>query len=108
MIINSFAAETRGSILSPFTYEAELTLPLDCKIEIETCGICHSDIHMIDNDWRSSVYPFVGGHEIVGKVVEIGTDCIRVKMSNDVISRIDEYDFFILSPEQITEYLINK
>ena len=72
MIINSFAAETRGSILSPFTYEAELTLPLDCKIEIETCGICHSDIHMIDNDWRSSVYPFVGGHEIVGKVVEIG------------------------------------
>jgi alcohol/geraniol dehydrogenase (NADP+) len=84
MIINSFAAETRGSILSPFTYSAELTLPLECRIEVETCGICHSDIHMIDNDWKSSVYPFVGGHEVVGKVVEIGNMVGHLKIGDRV------------------------
>ena len=46
----------------------------DVRLEIECCGICHSDIHRIDNGWSASptTYPFVGGHEIVGKVVQKG------------------------------------
>lgn len=46
--------------------------PDDVEIDVETCGICHSDLSMLDNDWNLTEYPFVGGHEVVGRVAEIG------------------------------------
>lgn len=48
-------------------------LPTDfVEIEVESCGICHSDLSMRDNEWQMTEYPFVGGHEVIGKVVAMG------------------------------------
>ena len=45
----------------------------DVKLEIIYCGICHSDIHQVKNEWGNSMYPMVPGHEILGRVVEVGS-----------------------------------
>lgn len=71
--VNAFAAaEVRGS-LSPFSYEVDRLDSHEVLIEVTHCGICHSDIHLVDNDWRSSSYPLVPGHEVVGVVREMGS-----------------------------------
>ena len=44
----------------------------EVEIKISHCGVCHSDVHLIDNDWGISKYPFIPGHEIVGTVVAVG------------------------------------
>ena len=51
----------------------------DVKIEISYCGVCHSDIHTVRNDWGGSKYPVVPGHEIIGRVVEVGSDVSNFK-----------------------------
>lgn len=70
--VNAFAAaEVRGQ-LSPFSYEINGLQDHEVLLEVSHCGICHSDIHLVDNDWRSSQYPLVPGHEVVGVVREMG------------------------------------
>ena len=61
-----------GEVLQPFSYEAAELGPYDVEIGITHCGLCHSDIHLIDNDWGMSAYPLVPGHEIVGTVRAAG------------------------------------
>jgi uncharacterized zinc-type alcohol dehydrogenase-like protein len=61
--------------LSPYSYEPATLRAGDIEIEISHCGICHSDLHLIDNDWSSSTYPLVPGHEIVGTVSAAGGEC---------------------------------
>jgi len=51
----------------------------DVKIDILYCGVCHSDIHAKNNDWGNAKYPIVPGHEIIGKVVEIGSKVSKYK-----------------------------
>ena len=70
--INAYAAQDAGSKLTPFTYEVGEIAPHEVEIDITACGLCHSDLSMINNDWRASKYPLVAGHEIVGKVSAIG------------------------------------
>jgi D-arabinose 1-dehydrogenase-like Zn-dependent alcohol dehydrogenase len=53
--------------------------PYDCLIRVRACGICNSDIQMIDNDWGMSRYPLVPGHEVVGEVVELGSQVQHLK-----------------------------
>lgn len=72
MQVKAWAAMSVGSNLMPFEYELEIEGPYEVLVEVETCGICHSDIHMIDNDWGMSRYPLVPGHEVIGKVVAMG------------------------------------
>jgi uncharacterized zinc-type alcohol dehydrogenase-like protein len=72
---SAFAAPAAKQPLVPFDYEPRPLQPQDVEIEISHCGICHSDLHLIDNDWSSSVYPLVPGHEIVGTVVAAGDGC---------------------------------
>jgi uncharacterized zinc-type alcohol dehydrogenase-like protein len=72
MEVRGWAASGPGQELAPFSYELSVQGPFDVLVEVETCGICHSDIHMIDDDWRLSRYPLVPGHEVVGKVVAKG------------------------------------
>lgn len=72
MIIKGYAAMNAGEELSPFEYEPVELGPLDAEVEIEYCGLCHTDIHLIDNDMDNSEYPFIPGHEIVGKVSAAG------------------------------------
>jgi uncharacterized zinc-type alcohol dehydrogenase-like protein len=72
MIISAFAARAAKQPLEPYAYEPVALQPTDVEIEISHCGICHSDIHLIDDDWSRSKYPLVPGHEIVGTVAIAG------------------------------------
>jgi uncharacterized zinc-type alcohol dehydrogenase-like protein len=84
MPVNAYAAMAAGQQLQPFTYEADPLGPYDIKVKISHCGICHSDLHLIDNDWQVSRYPLVPGHEIIGEIVEMGSSVKRFKMGQRV------------------------
>lgn len=73
MRIKALAAAAKGAALTPFEYQAPELGPHDVLVKVDSCGICHSDVHMIDDDWRSSRYPLVPGHEVVGTVVRAGS-----------------------------------
>jgi uncharacterized zinc-type alcohol dehydrogenase-like protein len=72
MAINAYAALQAKQKLQPHTYDPAPLGPNEVEIEITHCGICHSDVHLIDNDWGISQYPLVPGHEIVGIVRSAG------------------------------------
>lgn len=72
MAIQCYAAMKEKGRLEPFKYEPKPLAPFDIDIDITHCGICHSDVHLIDNDWQLSEYPLVPGHEIVGVVTDVG------------------------------------
>ncbi|SFS14215.1 uncharacterized zinc-type alcohol dehydrogenase-like protein [Granulicella pectinivorans] len=72
--IHGLAVHAAGAHLLPFKYDAGELKPNEVAIRISHCGVCHSDIHLIDNDWGISKYPFIPGHEIVGTVTAIGAD----------------------------------
>lgn len=73
MQIKAFAAAAKGAGLTPFEYQAPELGPHDVLVKVQTCGVCRSDVHMIDDDWRFSRYPLVPGHEVVGTVVRAGS-----------------------------------
>ncbi len=75
----SWAAQSATSALAPFTIERREPLPSDVSIEILYCGVCHSDLHQVRNEWHNSVYPVVPGHEIVGRVVKVGSAVKKFK-----------------------------
>lgn len=68
----AYAAESATSGLAPFSLDRRAPRPDDVSIEIDYCGVCHTDIHFAQNDWGVSVYPVVPGHEIIGRVTAIG------------------------------------
>ncbi|MEW6411980.1 MAG: NAD(P)-dependent alcohol dehydrogenase [Candidatus Zixiibacteriota bacterium] len=72
MPIKCYAAMKAKGQLEKFQYEPMPLAPFDIDIDITHCGICHSDVHLIDNDWQITEYPIVPGHEIVGTVTDIG------------------------------------
>jgi uncharacterized zinc-type alcohol dehydrogenase-like protein len=65
--------------LAPFDFERREVGANDVLIEILYCGICHSDIHQARNEWENSIYPMVPGHEIVGRVAQVGAGVTRFK-----------------------------
>ncbi len=72
--IQGLAAHAAGAELLPFRYEPGALGARDVEIGITHCGICHSDLHLISNDWGISQYPFIPGHEVIGTITEVGTD----------------------------------
>lgn len=70
----AYAAESATSPLAPFNLERREPGPHDIQIEILFCGVCHSDIHTVRNEWKGTTYPVVPGHEIVGRVTKVGKD----------------------------------
>jgi len=68
----AYAAQSATSLLAPFTIERRKPRSHDVLIDILYCGVCHSDIHMARNDLGFSIFPLVPGHEIIGRVVEVG------------------------------------
>jgi alcohol/geraniol dehydrogenase (NADP+) len=70
--VNAFAAFEKGPSLQPYTYDAGPLGVEQVEIAVTHCGICHSDLSMIDNEWGMSGYPLVPGHEVVGTVREAG------------------------------------
>jgi uncharacterized zinc-type alcohol dehydrogenase-like protein len=71
--IHGFGVHAAGAQLLPYKYDPGALRPNEVEIKISHCGVCHSDVHLIDNDWGMSKYPFVPGHEIVGTVVAVGS-----------------------------------
>ncbi len=73
-MIKAYAALEAGAELKPFEYDPGPLGSQDVEIEVEHCGICHSDLSMLDNDWGMTQYPFVPGHEVVGKISAVGAN----------------------------------
>ena len=69
----AYAAQSATSSLAPFTLTRREPLAQDVVIEILYCGVCHSDLHQARNEWHNTIYPCVPGHEIVGRVVKVGS-----------------------------------
>jgi uncharacterized zinc-type alcohol dehydrogenase-like protein len=69
---SAYAAFDRSSPLRPFDFNRRDTGPTDVRIEISHCGVCHSDLHTARSEWPGTVYPCVPGHEIVGRVTQVG------------------------------------
>lgn len=70
--VKAYASKTKKSLLEPYVVIRRDLRPLDVKIRIDYCGICHSDLHQINNDWGLSVYPTIPGHEVIGHVEDVG------------------------------------
>lgn len=70
---HGLAAHAAGAQLLGYKYDPGPIGPFEVAVKISHCGVCHSDIHLVDNDWGISKYPFIPGHEIVGTIVEVGS-----------------------------------
>lgn len=70
--IHAYAAINKGDKLKPFEYAPGALGADQVEIAVEYCGVCHSDLSMLDNDWGMTEYPLVPGHEVVGKIKAIG------------------------------------
>jgi len=78
------AAKDSSGHLAPFQFTRRPTGPEDVRFKVLFCGICHSDLHQIKNDWGASKYPMVPGHEIVGTVTEVGSAVKNFKVGETV------------------------
>jgi len=76
---HAYAAQNAQSPLAPFELERRGLREHDVHIEVMFCGVCHSDLHQVRNEWSNSIYPVVPGHEIVGRVTEVGPAVTRYK-----------------------------
>ncbi len=79
---HGYAATGPDSDLTPFSFERRDPGARDVQIEILYCGICHTDLHQVRNDWKNSTYPMVPGHEIVGRVTAIGSEVTKFKVGD--------------------------
>ena len=77
--IPAYAAQNAKSPLAPFKIKRRDPGPHDIQIDILFCGVCHSDLHTVRNEWTNSVYPVVPGHEIIGRVTKAGAQVRNFK-----------------------------
>jgi uncharacterized zinc-type alcohol dehydrogenase-like protein len=70
--IQSWAAKAASAALEPYEFDPGPLGPEEVEVAVEHCGICHSDLSMIDGEWKITAYPFVPGHEAVGTIVALG------------------------------------
>jgi uncharacterized zinc-type alcohol dehydrogenase-like protein len=84
MTIQAYAAHKASGKLESFEYELGSLKPDEVEIDVEYCGICHSDLSMLKNEWGITRYPFVPGHEVIGKVAEVGNMVTHLKVGQYV------------------------
>jgi alcohol dehydrogenase (NADP+) len=77
MKVYAYAAQSADTPLGPFAIERRAIGPADVAIDILFCGVCHSDLHAARGEWGGTAYPIVPGHEIVGRVREVGAEVTR-------------------------------
>ncbi len=82
--VKSYAAHSPTGRLGLFQFDRRTPRVDDVVIEVLYCGVCHSDIHNVRNDWGNAQYPMVPGHEIVGRVLEVGPEVTRFKAGDRV------------------------
>lgn len=80
----AYAVHASDAPLGPWSFDRREPLPKDVLIDIQYCGVCHTDIHFARNEWGNSIYPMVPGHEIVGVVKQVGSDVTRFKVGDHV------------------------
>lgn len=83
-MIKAYAAHAKGSEFLPFEYEPGSLDHHDVEIAVQSCGICHSDLSMWQNDWGMTTYPFVGGHEVSGTIAAVGSHVTNLKVGDKV------------------------
>ncbi len=77
-----YAAKHSFSSLKPLTFDRREPGVTDVAIDILFCGVCHSDIHQVKNEWSNTLYPCLPGHEIVGRVAQVGAQVTRFKQGD--------------------------
>ncbi|ENU79192.1 hypothetical protein F975_02966 [Acinetobacter sp. ANC 3789] len=82
--IRSYAALTAKSALVAYEFDAGELQPHQVEVKVEYCGLCHSDLSIIDNDWGVSQYPVVAGHEVIGKIIRLGSEAKGLKLGQRV------------------------
>ena len=83
-MIRAYAAPEAGAALAPFEYDPGPLAPGDVEIDVIACGICHSDLSMLNNDWGMTQYPFVPGHEVIGQVGAVGEQVTHLTVGQKV------------------------
>ncbi len=83
-MIAGYAAMEPKAALQPFSYQPGELGPHGVELEVTHCGLCYSDIHLIDDDWKKSRYPFIPGHEVVGTVVRRGSEVAHLAIGQRV------------------------
>lgn len=83
-IIHAYAAMQAGADLEAYQFDAGELQAHQVEVKVEYCGLCHSDISVIHNDWHSSVYPVVAGHEIIGTITQLGSEAKGLKVGQRV------------------------
>ena len=79
-----YAAKAAGALLEPFTYEAPPLGDQDIRVSVTHCGVCHTDLHAVDDRYELFSFPLVPGHEIVGKVSEVGRGVSDLRIGDRV------------------------
>ena len=80
--IKAYAASQAGGALAPFQIDRREPGPNDVTIDIHFCGICHSDIHQVKDEWGGSAFPMVPGHEIAGRISRVGAKVKKFKVGD--------------------------
>jgi uncharacterized zinc-type alcohol dehydrogenase-like protein len=83
-MVKAYAALEAGAALTPYEYQFGELGEYEVEIDVSYCGICHSDLSMINNSWGMSQYPLVPGHEVVGVVSKVGSKVTRVALGDNV------------------------
>lgn len=78
----AYAAQTKDTGLAPWNFQRRDIGPRDVQFDILFCGVCHSDLHQIKDEWGGGIFPMVPGHEIVGRVVKVGADVKKFKVGD--------------------------
>lgn len=79
-----WAARDTSGVLSPYNFSRRVTGEKDVQFKVLYCGICHTDLHQIKNDWGITKYPIIPGHEIVGVVTEVGNKVDKFKVGEAI------------------------
>ncbi len=82
--VTGYAADNATAKLKPRRFQCDEPGASDVQIEIMFCGVCHSDIHQVKNEWGNTVYPCMPGHEIVGRAVRLGSAVSRINVGDIV------------------------
>ena len=77
-----YAVQDAKTDLAPWSFERREVGPHDVQFDIQFCGVCHSDLHQIKNEWGGSIFPMVPGHEIVGRITNLGADVHKFKVGD--------------------------
>jgi len=75
-----YAAQAAGVSLAPWSFERRELNPHDVQLEILYCGVCHSDLHQVRDEWGNGTFPMVPGHEIIGRVIKTGNHVHKFKV----------------------------